>query len=177
MNALNSGLDAVILSPTAVIGPFDYHQSFLGQALIKLYQNKLPMIIAGGYDWVDVRDVVNGAIQAATKGNKGEKYILSGHWHSLKELAEMTEEINSKKMSKILTPYFIARIGCPFIRFYASVRREQPLYTSDSLNIIRNSHRNISCEKARRELEYSPRPVKETLKDTFLWYCQNGLMN
>ena len=36
------------------------------------------MLISGGYNWVDVRDVAAAAIQAMEKGRKGEKYILSG---------------------------------------------------------------------------------------------------
>jgi dihydroflavonol-4-reductase len=85
MNAVKEGLDAVILSPTAVIGPFDYRGSFLGSALIKIYQNKIPMLISGGYNWVDVRDVAAAAIQSVESGRKGEKYILSGNFCSLKE--------------------------------------------------------------------------------------------
>jgi dihydroflavonol-4-reductase len=176
LKAVESGLNAVILNPTAVIGPYDFKQSYLGQALIKIYRNKLPMLIPGGYDWVDVRDVVNAAIHAETKGRVGERYILSGHWHCLKELSEMTERISGKKTTKIQAPLFIARLGIPFIKIYSVLRNEHPLYTSESLDILKNSPRNISCEKAKRELDYNPRPLEETLKDTFLWYKQNSLI-
>jgi dihydroflavonol-4-reductase len=50
MKAVKEGLNAVILNPTAVIGPFDYRNSLLGQALIKIYQNKLPFLVSGGYN-------------------------------------------------------------------------------------------------------------------------------
>ncbi len=63
MKAVKEGLNAVILNPTAVIGPFDYKGSLLGQALRKIYQNKLPFMVSGGYNWVDVRDVVSASIQ------------------------------------------------------------------------------------------------------------------
>jgi dihydroflavonol-4-reductase len=83
LKAVKEGLDAVILNPTAVIGPFDYRDSLLGQAIRKIFQSKLPFLVSGGYNWVDVRDVVSAAIQAIDLGRKGEKYILSGEYCSL----------------------------------------------------------------------------------------------
>ncbi len=70
LEAVQKGLDAVIITPTAIIGPYDYKPSYLGQALIKMYTNSLPMLVPGGYDWVDVRDVVDCAIAAAKRAGK-----------------------------------------------------------------------------------------------------------
>ncbi len=84
---IEQGLDAIILSPTAVIGPNDYQPSYLGEALIALAKKKFPAIIEGGFDWVDVRDVVNGALQAEDKAPLGSKYLLSGHCLSINDLA------------------------------------------------------------------------------------------
>jgi dihydroflavonol-4-reductase len=173
MNAVKEGLDAVILSPTAVIGPFDYRGSFLGSALIKIYQNKIPMLISGGYNWVDVRDVAAAAIQSVESGRKGEKYILSGNFCSLKELSEMTGRISGKRTPKRLAPVFLAKLAFPFLHFYYSITKEKPIYTLQSLNLLINAPGNISSEKARNELGYDPRPLKQTLRDTFTWYKEN----
>ena len=72
--AVSEGLDAVTIHPTAVFGPYDYKPSFLGQALIKIYNNDIPMLVPGGYDWVDVRDIVKGSVEACIKGKKGEDW-------------------------------------------------------------------------------------------------------
>jgi dihydroflavonol-4-reductase len=176
LNAVRNGLDAVILNPTAVIGPYDFNQSYLGQALIKIYQNKLPMLVPGGYDWVDVRDVVQGTISAVEKGRRGEKYLLSGHYYSLKQLSEMIAEVSGRRTPRFETPMRVARIGSPFIQLYAKLRNEDPLYTSESLDILVNSHQNISNAKAKKELGYDPRPLEATLSDTFSWYKQNALI-
>lgn len=176
LDAVHDGLDAVILNPTAVIGPYDYTGSYLGQALIKIYHNKLPMLVPGGYDWVDVRDIVNGTLSAIEKGRKGENYLLSGHYYNLKNLSEMVAKVSGKKTPRIIVPMLVARIGAPFIQLIAKLRNEDPLYTSESLDILVNSHQNISNTKAKDELGYSPRPLEETLRDTFSWYKQNALI-
>jgi dihydroflavonol-4-reductase len=174
--AVKEGLDAVILNPTAVIGPFDYKGSLLGQALLKIYQNKLAFLVSGGYNWVDVRDVVSASIQAIESGRKGENYILSGEFHSLQELSAEISKFSGCNIP-VNVPVSLARIACPFIQFYSSVTKKQPLYTYQSLDILVNSPSNISNEKARRELGYEPRPLEQTLRDTFDWYGENNFIN
>ena len=176
LSAAEKGLHAVILSPTAVLGPYDYHHSYLGQALIRIYRNKLPVLVPGGYNWVDVRDVARAAISSVEKGRKGERYILGGHWNSLQELSKLISQISDQKTPRIIAPLFIARIGLPFIRLFSIINNEHPLYTKDSLNILKESHQNISSGKAVNELDFHPRPLIETLRDTFEWYKQQGLM-
>ncbi len=175
INAAREGLDAVILNPTAVIGPFDYRISALGEALIKIYNNRLPFLISGGYNWVDVRDVVIAAINAVEYGRKGEKYILSGEYRTLHELSEMISKISGCRIP-VITPVILARMTCPFFRIISSVTGREPLYTSQTLDILVNSPVKISNAKARRELKYKPRLLADTLKDTFSWYDENKML-
>ncbi len=176
LKAVEKGLNAVILTPTAVIGPYDYHNSYLGQALIRIYKNQLPVLVPGGYDWVDVRDVVHAALASVKNGRRGERYILSGHWSSLKELSGVISTISGGRTPGIVAPLFVAQIGLPFIRLLSALKGEHPLYTRDSLEILKESHRNISFAKAERELDYHPRSLVESLTDTFAWYKHQGLI-
>ncbi|OQX76774.1 MAG: hypothetical protein B6D61_08285 [Bacteroidetes bacterium 4484_249] len=176
LKAAESGLNAVILNPTAIIGPCDYKPSYLGQALIKIALNKLPMLVSGGYDWVDVRDVADAAIQALTKGKKGERYILSGNWYSLKELSEMIGKVSGNKTPKFVCPTAIAKIGLPVIKLYAKLKNEHPLYTSESLDILSSSNRNISNNKAKEKLGFTIRSLEDTITDTLSWYTKNNLL-
>jgi len=175
--AVKDGLDAVILNPTAVIGPFDYAPSLLGRALILIYRGKIPALISGGYDWVDVRDVAKASIMSVEKGEKGERYILSGHWKNLCELAELTYEISGKRYKKLTCSPGLARVGLPFLKLYCRLNSTQPLYTKDSLKILQTSHSQVSYEKARKYFGFNPRPIEETIRDTFDWYRANGFMD
>ena len=176
MKAVKEGLNAVVLNPTAVIGPFDYRGSLLGQAIIGIYQNKLPFLVSGGYNWVDVRDVVSASIKAIESGRKGEKYILSGEYCSLGELSAMISKISGCRIP-VIVPVSLARLACPFFQIYSSITKKEPLYTYQSLDILVNSPVNISNEKARKELGYEPRPLEQTLKDTFDWYREKNFIN
>ena len=56
MNVIALDVDAVIVNPGAVLGPHDYKPSPMGQLILDLCHRRLPAVVAGGYDWVDVRD-------------------------------------------------------------------------------------------------------------------------
>lgn len=170
---IEKGLDAIIISPTAIIGPHDYKPSHFGEALLRLASGRLPALVSGGFDWVDVRDVVQGAMRAEVAAPVGAKYILSGHWVSLRQLAKMTEELSGVKAPGSVCPMWLARVGAPFITVFDLLARRRPLYTSASLQALRG-HRRISHQKATRELGYQPRPFRETLIDTLKWFEAAG---
>jgi dihydroflavonol-4-reductase len=170
---IEKGLDAIIISPTAIIGPHDYKPSHFGEALLRLANGHLPALVSGGFDWVDVRDVVNGAMRAEGTAPRGAKYILSGHWVSLRQVAKMTEEFTGVKAPGSVCPMWLARVGAPFITAFDLLARRRPLYTSVSLQALRG-HRRISHQKATRELDYQPRPFSETLIDTLKWFEAAG---
>lgn len=166
---IERGLDAVIVNPTAILGPHDYKPSHMGQVLLDLFTGRFPALVEGGYNWVDVRDVVRGAMSAAEKGRKGERYILSGHYLSLREMGEATEEVSGTKMPFFVTPYRLALVGAPFVTFYNKIRGKKPLYTVESLRNLQ-WNKNMSCEKSERELGYMRRPIRETIADTYQWF-------
>jgi dihydroflavonol-4-reductase len=174
LDAAREGFDAFVISPTAIIGPMDYEPGLLGQAFLQIYHHRIPALVPGGYDMVDVRDIVAAAITAIEKGKKGEKYLLSGKWHSIKEISMIIENFTGKKTIKTEMPFWAARLGLPFIFLFSRITGRIPLYTSESLSILINASRHISNEKARRELGFNPRPVKETIEDLFTWFGQNG---
>ena len=174
--AMKKGLDAVIINPTAIIGPHDYQPSLVGQVIIRLYNGSLPALVPGGYDWVDVRDVVDGAIAAMEKGKKGDRFILSGEWLSVSGFAGMLEEVTGKRMVRMKLPVWLAKAGVPFIKLYSLAAATHPLYTFQSLDVLTYGNRMINPYKAKSELGYAPRPLRHTLADTVEWFKENGYL-
>lgn len=170
LEACAQGLDAVIVNPTSIIGPHDYKPSRMGAALLMLFNRTLPALVNGGFDWVDVRDVVMGAIQAEQRGRTAERYLLSGYWHSLAELAGIIEEVCGVKIPRLVFPLWLASIGAPFGELYARLLKRRPLFTRESIKILKDSNRHISHAKATKELGYQTRPLSETIADTFEWF-------
>ena len=68
-------LNACILHPSGLIGPNDYGNTHLTQLLIDFAKGKLKACVKGGYDFVDVRDVAEGIVNACQYAKKGECYM------------------------------------------------------------------------------------------------------
>ena len=166
-----NGLETVIVIPTAIIGPYDFRPSYIGEALQMLVNGFIPALVRGGYDWVDVRDVVAGAILAEQNAASGSRYILSGQWYSLMDFARTTSRITGHPAPLLAVPIWLADLFQPAMAKLAQINGSQPLYTRPMLKSMR-SNRHISHAHAAAELGYEPRPFEETLRETLDWFNQ-----
>jgi dihydroflavonol-4-reductase len=174
MESSTPDLEIIILNPTAIIGPADYAPSYSGQAVLRFYRGQNPGIIPGGYDWVDVRDVCQAAINAMEYGTGGTSYLLSGNWQSLKDVVNGIWKLGGHAPPRLEIPISLAQLGIPFMSVQALIRKKPSLFTYVTLDTIKNSHRDISHEKARKVLKYNPRPFDVTLSDTIKWFQDNN---
>jgi len=173
LEAARSDLDAVILCPSGIIGPFDYKISEIGQLILDFVNRRLKAYIDGAYNFVDVRDVVAGHINAMEKARRGEVYILGGESISVFDILTLLESITGIKKPKIKIPYCIAYAISPFTPIYYSIVKTKPLFTTYSIKVLR-SNANISNKKAINELNYSFRPVRESIRDAYFWFKGQG---
>jgi len=175
-SAARRGLDAVIIHPTGIIGPFDYTPSHFGATLVMIAGGQFPAAIDAGLDWVDARDVASGMVSACEKGEQGASYIMGGHWISIKEVFRQASEFAGRKCPGLTLPLWLAGAAAPCVTAFDRLRGRRPLFTTISTKEL-NSNPNVSHEKASRELGYQPRPFDETLNDTLKWFEANGYLN
>ena len=74
--AVRQGLDAVIINPCHVMGPYD--KGNWSQLVKLVYHDKLPGVLPGTGTFGHVKDVVRAHIAAVEKGKTGKKYLLGG---------------------------------------------------------------------------------------------------
>lgn len=164
----NKNLNACIVHPSGIIGPNDFGNSHLTQ-LIKVVSNgKLFACVKGGYDFVDVRDVAKGVTNACKNGIKGECYILSNRYITIKELCDLICDLQKRKRIKIILPISIAKLIAPLFELYYNLKKETPLFTKYSLYTL-SSNANFSNKKARQYLDFKNRSIEDTIKDTIEW--------
>ena len=164
-------IHTVIIMPSALIGPNDTFHSPINDAIRLYLKGKMPSIVSGGYNLVDVRDVARGIYEASNKAKRNESYILGGTYLSVKELFTICSEISSKKPIKLVIPHFIIKLISPFIELSAKIKKKKPLFTGFSMDCLKQNSR-YSSQKAIDELGYKIRDIKESIKDT-ITYIQN----
>ena len=201
LEAVRGGLDAVIVCPTGVIGPYDYRGSEMGDLLRNWLRKKPHVLIEGAYDFVDVRDAAQGHILASERGRKGEVYILSGwqiklfqlkqmvqaaaglrtltfticfSWKSLIcQLKQMVQAAAGLRTLTFYIPNWLAKFSCTFTPFFYRLTGQTPKFTEYSLETVQ-SNSDVSNAKARRELGYRPRRFVKTVGDTVRWWLKRG---
>jgi dihydroflavonol-4-reductase len=172
LEAVKDGLDAVIVCPTGVIGPHDYLGSEMGDLIKDWLRKKLNFLVKGAYDFVDVRDVVQGQILACERGRSGEVYILSGWQIKVLELKMLVQNVIGKRIAAITLPLWVAKFGAKFMPFFYKITRRRPRFTDYSLETLQ-SNSDVSSDKAQKELGYKPRELKITVKDTVDWLIRH----
>jgi dihydroflavonol-4-reductase len=170
---VRKGLDAMIICPTGIIGPYHYRGgSPMSSQMRKWIKPGWHLTINGHFDFVDVRDVARGMILAAERGRKGETYILRGERISVAQLLKMVREVTGKTGVDLLVPFGLAMFGASFATIHSRLWKTRVKFTRYALETLA-SNSEICGEKAKRELGYSPRPMRETVADTVRWLAQN----
>lgn len=169
LDEVANGLDAVVVLPTAIIGPEDHGPSRAGRSLLKIWAGGLPLVTEGGHDWVDVRDVACGMIAAERFGTTGRRYLLGGGWNSLLDLARSAAALVGRPGPRATVPIGVAKAVAPLAEFAGRVAMREPWFTPAALHSLTH-HRHVDHGLAAAELAYRPRPLAESLADTHTWW-------
>ena len=157
-NAAAGGLEAVIVCPTAVAGPYDFQVSEAGRGILYNMPPGVKFYVDGAYDFVDVRDVAHGLVLAAEIGISGETYILGGDRLTVREVSDCIWEAAGGWHAGFWLPDWVADLAAGVLPLLV----DDPLVTPYSLAAVRsNSH--ISHEKALHELGFRPRPARQAI--------------
>ncbi len=172
LKGIDKNLDAVLVCPSGVIGPYDYRVSQMGHLFINFMKGDLKAGVDGAYDFVDVRDVANGIMLACENGKCGESYVLAGEQISVQDLFLELEKLTGIKAPSLKVPLWLVKAVSKISPLYYKFTGKEPLFTTYSIEVI-NSNSKISSAKAYNELKYSSRPINESIKDSVEWIKEN----
>ncbi|MFC2013086.1 NAD-dependent epimerase/dehydratase family protein [Chloroflexota bacterium] len=163
------GLNAVICCPTGIIGPWDYGISNIGQMILDFESGHMKSYVRGAYDFVDVRDVADGLILAAEKGQLGRHYILSGAQVQIPALMQELERNIGRPAPTYEIPSAIARAAGVLAGVYYRLIRRRPVFTAYSIDVLR-SNSQVNSARARAELGFAARPWQDSIRDHVEWF-------
>ena len=97
---------------------------------------KMPITINAGFNWIDVRDVCSAAIKSVDIAKSGNSYILSGTWASFEELSELVSKQTGKKTRWTTLPFWVAYLFLPFAYLFSKILHRRPLFSKGSLHAL-----------------------------------------
>ncbi len=167
-----TGFPALFVNPCFMIGPGD-RKPGSGVMMLRLYGRKVLPISTGGRNFVDVRDVARGAVNALTMGRVGECYICGNENMPYTSIFPMFAKIMDFKSLPLRFPKALTLTYGFLSSVVAVFTRKEPAI---STLIARISFGGFyySSEKAREELKLPSSSVEQAAKDAFKWFQENG---
>ena len=167
-----NGLDAVIVNPGFMVGPYDWRPSS-GEVMLTLQKQFMPFAPAGGCCVADVRDVADGVISALHHGNTGQRYILGGINMRYLELFQQMAAVMKCRSPKAKLPNWLASVVGKSGDLVGKIRGTEPAINSAATEMGQLFH-YFDSEKAKRELGYQIGSVENALQDAWDWFQANG---
>ena len=167
------GLRAVIVNPSAPVGPRDIRPTPTGKMIKDAAAGRIPAYIDTGLNVVHVDDVAAGHVAALERGRVGERYILGSENLTLAELLRLVAEEAGRPPPRIRLPHELlwpVAIGAEVV---ARVSGREPPVTRDHLRMARKKM-FFSSAKAIAELGYAPRPARDAVRDAIAWFRADG---
>jgi len=168
------GLDAVIVNPVYMLGPWDWKPSS-GRMLLEVAAGRGLFAPPGANDFVDVRDVAAGILAALDRGTTGRRYILGGQrlryldaWRAFARVAGRLPPLGIAPRPVIQVAGLVGDVAGLFTR-------REPDVNSAATRMSMLDH-NFSSRRAEQELGYHYRAFEETVEDAWGWFLDHGFI-
>jgi nucleoside-diphosphate-sugar epimerase len=159
------GLPLVIVQPGLIYGPGD--TSGVRTMLLEYLKGKMPIVpTKTAFAWGHVEDTARGHALAMEKGAAGRNYFLCGPVHTLEEALRMAQSITGIPAPRVRVGPGVLRAVSALMRVVETVVPLPPAYTSEGLRVIAGVTYIGSNARARRELGWAVRPLRDGLTET-----------
>ena len=167
-----NGLDAVIVNPGFMVGPYDWKPSS-GEMMLEIAKRFMLFAPAGGCSVVDVRDVADGIISAIKNGEKGQRYILGGQNMTYFDLWSLMAEVMDRHKPKLKLPNWLAAAAGKSGDLFGRLLKNEPTINSAATQMGQVFHWYES-DKAKQELGYEIGSIEDALRDAWDWFQLHG---
>ncbi len=173
-DAVKKGLNAVILNPCNVIGPYDTN-NWTRHFIRPIYHGRLPAVPPGKAMWCHVKDIVDAHISAVDKGVPGENYLLGGTEARFVDVVNEIERLLGKEETRRVQPAWLLKLIVGVLFLKSKIDGKEPMLTPEKYNRA-VAHTHCDYSKAAAVLGYRTSPLSVMIKDLFAWLENENLL-
>lgn len=162
----NRQIEAVIVNPTFIIGPYDFNPHS-GRIFNMILNKKITLCPPGGKNFVDVRDAASGIVKAITHGKSGECYLIAGENLSFHDFFQKIKHLANQKTALIPIPVFMLKLFGLLGSLVRSVGLNTELTLTNADILCQNNYFDNS--KAVRFLNLPSTGIQNTIIDYLKW--------
>jgi nucleoside-diphosphate-sugar epimerase len=167
------GLDAVILNPGAILGPYDTRN--YARLVMLVAAGKLPGVPPGALPFCHVREVARAHVAAFERGRRGENYLLGGTDASFLELVQAIGAALGEPVPARPTPAWVLHVMGAIGALRGAISGQAPTLTPETA-LQATRELTCDCSKAMRELGFRAVPLREMVGDCVAWLAAEGLL-
>jgi dihydroflavonol-4-reductase len=172
--ALAARLPAVLVLPTAPVGPRDWKPTPTGAALLTFLRGRVVASVNGGINLVDVRDVARAHVAALERGEPRRRYLVGGENLSFDELWSRLGAISGRRAPRRRMPHALALAAAIADEARCRViRGAQPVVPLEGVRMARH-HMYVASRRAADELGVTAGGVDPALDAAVRWYRDHG---
>ncbi|MBE0648421.1 MAG: NAD-dependent epimerase/dehydratase family protein [Bacteroidales bacterium] len=163
-----SGLRAIVVNPTFMIGPYDSKPSS-GRIILMGMGKKVQVSPPGGKNFIHVGDAAIGACNALTMGRTGECYLLANENMTFREFFALLNRVTGESPSSIGLPgWFLKGIGSGGSLLEKLIRKPAPLSLVNARLLCLGNY--YSGKKAVEALELPQTPIETAIREAISWW-------
>jgi dihydroflavonol-4-reductase len=169
--AIRDGFEVVAVNPAFPFGHGDRAPTPTGKMVFDVLRGRLPVVVEGGINAADVRDVAEGHLLAALRGRSGRRYILGSENVTFADLASRVARAAGRRPPLGTVPA-AAFIGFGRVAEAVSthILRRPPLFTERGAAYTAGRWLWFSTARAEAELGYRPRPLDAAIESSVAWF-------
>lgn len=162
-------LPAVAVCPSTTYGPRDHQPTPHGSMVQRVALGRMPVHLDLSLEVVGIEDAARAMLLAAERGRVGERYIVSDHMMSNREISTVAAEAVGVRPPRIGVPLPVLRAGARLNDAAARVlRRDLPFaYAGIRMAEVMPP---LDHSRAERELGWTPEPVEEAIARAARWF-------
>jgi dihydroflavonol-4-reductase len=164
------------IHPGFILGPRFWKISESVRQVADFIERGMPIYFEGGFGVVDVEDVARGALLAMDRGGDYERYIVSGENVTVKGLFDLLSELTGVKAPAIKLPIPVLRALAGAMELVSKVTGSRPLLDRSQVDEFAGKYGYFDSSRAERELGYTYRSARDTLRRTVAWFVDKGFV-
>lgn len=161
------GFEVVIVNPALLLGPGDLHGSST-EDVRRVLEQRMPVVPAGGYAFVDARDAARGMIQALDAGKAGRRYLLVSCNCTIQTFVNRISRVADLGGAVFALPdrKAVKRVTKWFVRQAQDILGEDDALPDEASIELAQYYWYVDSTRAENELGWSARDPMLTLADT-----------
>ncbi|ANK82885.1 MAG: hypothetical protein TEF_20320 [Rhizobiales bacterium NRL2] len=166
------GAPIIAVAPTMPLGPGDANLTPPTRMLLEFLQGRNPAFLDFEVNLIDVREVAEGHVLAAERGEPGVRYVLGRYNLMLSEMLRIVERLSGRPMPTRTIPYGLAWVSAAAMAAAARVTGKPPRASLEGVRLARRL--KPVAENPAAALGLAAWPLEPMLGDAIGWLEREG---